>query len=85
MARWAITQEQLADLLGVSRSAVAHWFSALDSKHKRNPPESVKRQLAEINALWSLYENEPEHLRQAWEARRLRILKASSPPPDGPS
>lgn len=62
---WDVTHAQLAELVGKSPSTVAHWFSS--GAHKRVPTKDDERRLAEIHALWSQFENEPQHLRQAWE------------------
>ena len=47
--RWNLTQQQLADLLGVGRATVAHYLGAKDGDIQRQEPETIKRLLDAYN------------------------------------
>lgn len=75
LTHWQITYEELAELCSVSRNTVAHWFVKEGSRHKRYPTEGDKRRLAEVHAIWSFYQNEPQHVRKAWEKVKQQLDK----------
>jgi transcriptional regulator with XRE-family HTH domain len=76
LSYWDVTHAELAELLGKSRSTVAHWFS--EGQARRYPSEADKRRLAEIHALWMIFENEPQHLREIYERKRKRLQPPQS-------
>lgn len=67
---WDVNYDELAELCGCSRSTVAHWFTS--GKSCVPPTQDHKRRLAEIHAFWTLYENEPHHLREIYQRKQPR-------------
>ena len=50
--KWHLTQDQVAKLLGVTRSTVSHWTMADGGEE----PDSVKKQISVIDSAFSLLE-----------------------------
>ncbi len=61
VTKYGVTQQQLADILGVSLSLVKSWFA----KEAPRPPEQrYLDRLAEIDALLTIQALIPNHIRQ---------------------
>jgi predicted transcriptional regulator len=79
--KWCLTQEQLAQLLGVTRSTVSHWLM-----HGGEETEAVKRQVLLLDSAFTLLEQWREcrekypELLEIFEASSLKRIRNKKPP-----
>ena len=50
--KWQCTNDDIADLLGVTRGLVERWFFSPGAKNHKEPDENYTRRLAEIDYMW---------------------------------
>jgi hypothetical protein len=64
LQRWDLNYPDLAQLLGVSRDTIGHWFST--GVGSRPAPEHHCRRLATIDFFWSNSDRIPQELLDEW-------------------
>lgn len=65
--KWQCTNDDIAELLGVTRGLVERWFFSPGAKNYKDPDENYTRRLAEIDYMWRNLADCPPHIKTAFE------------------
>lgn len=64
--KWQCTNDDLAELLGITRGQVERWFFSSEAKNYKEPDERHTRRLSEIDYMWRNLAECPEHIKEAY-------------------